>query len=596
MDHGAKRVEERESPEERGPDERGSSENKSQETGGVGALPVAEGLSELLNACAEQRVSGTLSIERRRDRLVLYLERGRLIEVGTQAATRLPGDGSARRREARADDELVSGQLDERSGGPLSTPQHTPTSRGAVDTRGSSGEGRARPLEPGTELDKYRVERLLGVGGNSYVYRARHILLDTPVAIKVVHPSMRAAQPGRVHELFNEARIAARLNHPNIVRVTDLIHEDGLLGVVMELVQGKTLRELIAERGRIRPFDVVALGLDIAAGLGEAASCGLVHRDVKPSNIMLTTSGVAKLLDLGLAQRFLARTGDAPPDAGALRGTPLYMAPEQFLNPGDVNVRSDMFALGITLYEALVGRPPFASQSVSELIFKRIEESLTPPHVHVPTVPRALSLLIMELMQSDPERRPNGYDVIVGRLKSMRAHLFERRPVEPDEPPIAAPEPARDEAPRAAAQAGEERSKERAALPEEFNARHVLLVEDSRVNQLLIRRMLEEINYQVSVASDGLEALERVRTTRYGAILMDCELPRMNGYAATRLVRALETGRGHRTPIIALTANILPGDRRRAQEAGMDDFLTKPVNSDRLEATLAHWQRRLGIC
>ncbi len=578
------------SSDEAGPGDHASGSKESEGTGRSSALYDAERMSDLLTACAEQRASGTLTIERDDDRLALFLEQGRLVEVSSRAAAGLPRPAKRRRRPRAAADGIVSGVLDSASAGPQDTPLHTPDHVGVGSLPGVTGP--SRPLDAGTELDKYRVEGLLGTGGNSHVYRARHILLDTPVAIKVVHPSMRAAHTGRVHELFNEARIAARLNHPNIVRVTDLIYvdSDGLLGVVMELVQGRTLRELIAERGRIRPYDVVALGLDIASGLGEAASFGLVHRDVKPSNIMLTTSGAAKLLDLGLAQRFLVRAGEAPVDEeAALRGTPLYMAPEQFINPGQVNARSDMFALGVTLYEALVGRPPFASQSVSELIFKRAEESLVPPHARVPTVPRALSMLIMELIQSDPERRPSGYDVIVGRLRVMRDRLFRAQPVEPEEVSVEgdAPAPAPDGALAKVTKPQRE---------QEFNARHVLVVEDSRVNQILIRRLLEEFNYEVTVASDGLEALEKVRTNRYGAILMDCELPRMNGYAATRLVRALEAGRDHRTPIIALTANILPGDRRRAQDAGMDDFLTKPVNRDRLEATLVHWQRRLGVC
>jgi CheY-like chemotaxis protein len=311
-----------------------------------------------------------------------------------------------------------------------------------------------------------------------------------------------------------------------------------------------------------------------------------VHRDVKPSNIMLMASGAAKLLDLGLAQRFLTAEEDEGESEEGLRGTPLYMAPEQFLNPCKVNFRSDMFALGITLYEALVGQPPFDSRSVSELIFRREEQAVTPPHERVSGIPCALSELIMELLRSDPERRPRGYDVIVSRLRVMLEHVG------------AVAEGAGDV--DESAQEGEESASGQRDTEfrdgEGFDARHILLVEDSLVNQLLIRRMLGELRFNVSVASDGLEALEQVRKTRFGAILMDCELPRMNGYAATRLVRALESRGVHRTPIIALTANILPGDRRRAQVAGMDDFLTKPVSRDRLEATLIHWQRRLGIC
>lgn len=380
--------------------------------------------------------------------------------------------------------------------------------------------------------------------------------------------------------------MAARLNHPNIVRVTDLIDADGLIGVVMELVDGRTLRELIAERGQIRPFDVISLGIDIASALGEATSYGLVHRDVKPSNIMLMASGAAKLLDLGLAQRFLtAEEGEGESEEG-LRGTPLYMAPEQFLNPGKVNFRSDMFALGITLYEALVGQPPFDSSSVSELIFRREEQAVTPPHERVIGIPCALSELIMELLRSDPERRPRGYDVIVSRLRVMLEHVGDVTEGAGDV----------DESAQEGAESASGQRDTAFRDGEGFDARHILLVEDSLVNQLLIRRMLGELRFNVSVASDGLEALEQVRKTRFGAILMDCELPRMNGYAATRLVRALESRGVHRTPIIALTANILPGDRRRAQVAGMDDFLTKPVSRDRLEATLIHWQRRLGIC
>ncbi|HEY3248995.1 MAG TPA: protein kinase [bacterium] len=266
-------------------------------------------------------------------------------------------------------------------------------------------------MQTGTILSqRYRVERKLGEGGMGVVYSAHDTLLHRPVAIKTLAPSFLG--PDGPRRFLREAQAVARLNHPHIVSIYDAIEEGGTFAIVMELVEGKTLRELM-------PVSVERL-LDISAqalqGLEFAHSQGIIHRDIKPENIIITADGKTKLMDFGLA-RSEGRSRLTQP--GMIVGTVAYLAPEQALG-GQVDARSDLYSLGAVLYEAVTGKPPFESEDPVSVITQHINVPPVAPHWHNPAVPPNLENLILKLLAKDPGRRYQTAGEVLAALSSIR--------------------------------------------------------------------------------------------------------------------------------------------------------------------------------
>ena len=218
-----------------------------------------------------------------------------------------------------------------------------PASSGAVSTsesgahslsvtNGGRREKDPDAPEPGSVIDKYRIEELVGAGGFALVYRATHLLLRTVVALKLLRRRALRRHPNLAEALCDEARLAARVTHPNVVRVLDVTHTPRLTYLVIEFVEGGSLADLLRAR-RMTPMETVHLGIDVAEGLRAALARGLIHRDIKPGNILLTASGMAKVGDLGLARLELTGAGGSVFDARGLVGTPGYMAPESSARP-----------------------------------------------------------------------------------------------------------------------------------------------------------------------------------------------------------------------------------------------------------------------
>lgn len=261
-------------------------------------------------------------------------------------------------------------------------------------------------LAPGTILDKYRIEALVGTGGFGAVYRATHLLLQTTVAIKHLRADVLARDPRVVAQLLDEARWAARIQHPNVVRVYDVTQSATLTYVVMEYIEGKTLAEVIEERGQLSSIEVARIGIEVAEGLAAGLASGLVHRDIKPANIVLSRSGAARIVDLGLARAGGEATsrqpGTSSPRSGMV-GTRGYAAPEQLHDAAHADHRADVYSLGVTLDEALRGkRRGGASAAVVE-------------------DPEAAALLriLAQMLARDPAERPT-YDVVIAELSAVR--------------------------------------------------------------------------------------------------------------------------------------------------------------------------------
>ena len=269
-------------------------------------------------------------------------------------------------------------------------------------------------FQNGSRLGHYRILAQLGAGGMGEVYRAQDPRLDREVALKVIRRAL-VADEASLDRLLREATLASALNHPNIVT----IYETGVVGadryIAMELVEGSTLRALAAREPLALPRAIHA-ARQVAEALAVAHAAQIVHRDIKPDNVMLRPDGYVKLLDFGLARLqpdglSAALTQPAPTETGAIVGTVGYMAPEQARGER-VAPEADVFSLGVMLYELVTGRHPFMAASQIGTLHQLMWETPEPPMLLNPDLPRAFDQLILEMLQKDPRLRPAASDVM----------------------------------------------------------------------------------------------------------------------------------------------------------------------------------------
>jgi serine/threonine protein kinase/tetratricopeptide (TPR) repeat protein len=272
-----------------------------------------------------------------------------------------------------------------------------------------AGRARAQDAAPwnisGKKLSHYRVTEQIGAGGMGVVYLARDETLDRQVALKVLPPGSLADETAR-RRLRKEAKALAKLSHPNIETIYEFGGQDGIDFLVTEYVAGTTLGDRIAN-GPLPESELVDIAVQIGSALDEAASNGLVHLDLKPRNIMLTPKGQVKLLDFGLARIVRPNEMDATQSfttMAAPAGTPPYMAPEQLLG-GSLDVRTDIYAVGATLYELITGRAPFRAKTSPELIASILQTAAVPPSSTGASVSSGLEKVILKCLEKDPERR-----------------------------------------------------------------------------------------------------------------------------------------------------------------------------------------------
>lgn len=262
--------------------------------------------------------------------------------------------------------------------------------------------------------NRYEIHRRLARGGMAQVYLARDRMLDRPVAIKELVPEF-ATDPSFVERFRREAQAAANLAHPNIVGVYDWGTQDGTYFIVMEYVDGPSLSQVIRRDGPLHPRRAAELTSEVAAALGFAHSRGVVHRDVKPGNVLLTGSGQAKVTDFGIA-RALSAPEDDLTQAGSVMGTATYFSPEQAQGL-PVDPRSDLYSLGVVLYEMVTGRTPFTGDTPLAIAYKHVQDQPPRPDTIIPDLPTGLTAVIMKLLQKRPEDRYASAEDLRGDLR-----------------------------------------------------------------------------------------------------------------------------------------------------------------------------------
>jgi serine/threonine-protein kinase len=273
-------------------------------------------------------------------------------------------------------------------------------------------------MKVGDRVLSYIIERELGEGGMGAVYLGRHTVLNQTVAIKALSPLLARDQALR-ERFIQEANIQAGLRHPGLVQVLTAEMEGEQPSLVMEYIEGKSLSEVLELRGPLPIDDAIKIMEQVFSAVGYAHRQSVIHRDLKPSNVMVMANGEAKVTDFGIAKVLgsskLTRTGTA-------MGSAHYMSPEQIRRPETVDVRSDIYSLGCVFYEVLTGRPPFGEKDASgtesdfEIKEGHIRGQIPELHSLRPDIPDWLARLVMQLLEKEPEQRPDSCELVLERM------------------------------------------------------------------------------------------------------------------------------------------------------------------------------------
>ncbi|MCU1499632.1 MAG: putative serine/threonine protein kinase [Acidimicrobiales bacterium] len=280
---------------------------------------------------------------------------------------------------------------------------------------------------------RYELQRRVGRGGMAEVFLARDRLLDRPVAIKILFPEF-ATDPSFVARFRREAQSAANLNHPNIVGVYDWGKERGTYYIVMEYVDGRSVSDILRAEGPIEAKQAAGIAADVAAALGFAHRHGVVHRDVKPGNVLITSSGEVKVADFGIARAMTQSSEENLTQTGSVMGTATYFSPEQAQGKA-VDPRSDLYSLGVVLYEMAAGKPPFTADSPVAIAYKHVQEPVPPLAERAPDVPQGYEAITLQALAKLPDDRYQDAEALRSDLLRFR----EGRPVQAARALAAAP-------------------------------------------------------------------------------------------------------------------------------------------------------------
>jgi eukaryotic-like serine/threonine-protein kinase len=271
--------------------------------------------------------------------------------------------------------------------------------------------GATAPASPYADLalgnlfaGRYRIEQILGRGGMGVVYKATDSQLDETVAIKTLPGDVMTRSPEDLERFKREIRLARKITHRNVLRTYDYGEAEGVYFISMEFVRGYTLSELVDEAPKRQMASRATVGIarQICRGLHAAHEQGIIHRDIKPQNVLIDAKGEVKLMDFGIAR--MAEAPEAMTQAGLIVGTPHYMSPEQ-IQGKQLDARSDVYSMGVLIYELLVGKRPFESSSLTGVLTAHITEKAKPAIEHRPEIGRELNAIVMKCLEKEPASR-----------------------------------------------------------------------------------------------------------------------------------------------------------------------------------------------
>ncbi len=284
-----------------------------------------------------------------------------------------------------------------------------------ISCPGCAAEMRARK-----QFNNFTLQELVGEGGMGSVFKATDLNLQRAVALKILKKEAGSTESDW-EKLAQEAKITASINHPHVVKVFSFGEDHGQFYIAMELVEKGSLDDLITLQGKVSEMQVLGVGIQIAQGLQAALDRGLLHRDVKPGNILFADPGTSKIVDFGLALLLI----EEAQERGEIWGTPYYIAPEKLDNRPE-DFRSDLYSLGGTLFHALAGRPPFEATTASMVALKHIKSQAVSLQAFAPDVSSETAYVINRMLQKDPDDRYASYEELVGHLNYARDTLVER--------------------------------------------------------------------------------------------------------------------------------------------------------------------------
>ena len=293
-------------------------------------------------------------------------------------------------------------------------------------------------FEPGEKFRGYIVEKLLGSGALGAVWLARHEVMDVRFAIKVLHEQVAAGNPEFVRRFLREAKIAAKVRHPNMVAVNDAGYDDAkkLYYIVMEYVDGSTLRTALAMGGAMERGQAVAVVASVAGALAAGAPFGIVHRDIKPENIMIDRAGTVKLVDFGVAKA--SGTDSLRTQAKSVFGTPNYISPEQAQDSSVVDARADVYSLGVVFFELLCGRRPYECKNPMDVVAKMLSDDPVPDvREFNPAIDEPLARLVGAMLAKNRDERIASARAVLDELSAIGCDVRDAMPS-----PAAAPQPA----------------------------------------------------------------------------------------------------------------------------------------------------------
>lgn len=263
--------------------------------------------------------------------------------------------------------------------------------------------------------DRYEIGKRIGRGGMAEIFQARDILLDRPVAMKVLFPEF-ATDPAFVERFRREAQAAANLNHPNIVAVYDWGKVNNTYYIAMEYVNGRTLADILKQSGTLTPMQVCDVMSEVASALISAHQNGVIHRDIKPGNILVSTTGQVKVADFGIARALGAGVEQGLTQTGAVMGTATYFSPEQ-AQGASTDQRSDIYSLGVVMYEMLSGVPPFTGENAVAIAYKQVHERAMPLDQRLTSAPPEVAAIVAKCMEKSPDDRYSSAEEVRDELR-----------------------------------------------------------------------------------------------------------------------------------------------------------------------------------